>query len=483
MSTNLMDGLRVHNARNTIQNFNSPEGNPRGYVFVGKTTRWGDGRDNNPPAPDNSVQERIDVHNHILSLNRISTQDAYHMIRHVKWNSGIVYDYYRHNINAERPSYSGATTLFDSNFYVINSKKDVYVCLNNNGNSPSLNEPKSTTGDPFFTSDGYQWLFIYHIPPVIMTNNTTPSYIPVLDSLIARRTIGEINTVIVDDPGSDYTDMPSGTPNRVRAYFTKILGDGKGGVAKVRMDGTFIKDVKVVRPGRGYTSATIDFSRDKVYKSLFDLDNEQNALDPEGNGDFRSTCVIAPVGGWRADNPSTLGGTTVGVFSNLLYDLADFITEIPFRQIGILQDPVLQHDDADTLSGTYSIKTLDATKGNYRVGEIIEQKVDGGIARGTVVSWDKGTDILRYYQDIEFHSDGGNLYRFGGTEQIIGQSTGKVDVADTTYSEIENSIHFFEGYASPEYLNNTGKILYLTNLPPIRRQENQTERISIMLVF
>lgn len=481
MATNLMNGLRVHNARNTIRNFNTPEGDPRGYVFIGRTIPWD--VDTEPPSPNNSIQEAIDVHNHILSMNRVSTQDAYHMIRHVKWSTGIVYDYYRHNITKESPSYSGATTLYDSNFYVINSQKDVYVCLNNNNNKISQDEPKSTTGDPFFTSDGYQWLFIYHIPPVIMTNNTTPNYIPVLDSLVARRTIGEINTITVDNPGTDYTDMPSGSANRVRNYYTRILGDGRQGVVKVRMDGTLVEKVEVVRPGFGYTSATIDFTRDKVYKSLFDLDNTQNALDPEGNGDFRSTCIISPVGGWRADNPHTLGGTTVGVFSNLLYDLADFITEIPFRQIGILQDPVLDHDDADTLSGTYSIKTLDSTDGNFIVGEEIQQNVPDGVAKGTVVYWDKDNDILRYYQDISLHDDEGNLYRFSGAEPIVGQRSRKVDVVNSLYNDIEMSIHFNEGYAYPEYLNNTGKILYLTNLPPIQRKEKQSERISIMILF
>ena len=483
MATNLMEGLRIENVRNTIKAFNTEDGFQRAFVFIGKTTPWEN--DNNPPAPDNSLQEYNQTQNDILSMNRIAVDDAYPMIRRITWTSGIIYDHYNHIINKDNPSYSAATTLYDSNYYVINSQRDVFVCLNNNRDQPSTDEPRNVSGVPFYTSDGYQWLYMYGVSPTLSTNYSTPSYIPVIQSDDVRAR-GEILTITVDNPGSDYTDMPSGSVNRVRSYYTRVNGDGKGAVARVYVDGTIVDKVEVVRFGSGYSYGAIDFSAGKVFKSLYDLDNNQNALDPEGLGDFRSTVIISPGSGWRSDLPSQLGATTVGVFTNLAYDLDDFFVDLAFRQIGILQDPEVANQ-RDTVSGTYAVKFVDdSIDTDFILGEEIQQVVgdNQNLAKGTVLSWDATNQVIRFYQDPSIHADvDGNLYRFGDVADVVGQTSKKISRPDTTYNETVSSITFVEGYAVPEYTKNTGLITYLSNLPPIQRQSQQSERLSIMIRF
>ena len=73
------------------------------------------------------------------------------------------YDRYQHNYTVVNKSFSGASNLYDSNFVVLNSLNSVYVCLDNDGNTTSTVEPQSTGDDPFYTSDGYQWLRVYDI--------------------------------------------------------------------------------------------------------------------------------------------------------------------------------------------------------------------------------------------------------------------------------------------------------------------------------
>lgn len=482
MATNMMDGLRVQNAESLIRNFNTDDNHPRGYVFLGKATAWAN--DLEPPVPNNSVQEANETRQGVLAMKRIGVNDAYHMIRRNPWATGIVYDYYRHDITPEKPSYSGARTLYDSNYYVINSERDVFVCLNNNNNNRSFDEPKNRTGQPFFTSDGYQWLWIYHVSPTLITYHSTPNYLPVVtDEEDEPRTAGEILTVIVDYPGSDYTDNPQGSPTKVRAYYAHIRGDGVGAVAKVFVDGTFISKVEVVRQGRNYTFAQLDFRTNHVYKSLFDLDSGKNALNPEGRDDFKSTCIISPTSGWRSNNAFHLGGTTVGVFSRILFELEDFTVDVPFRQVGIIQDPQVTSDNPETASGVYSIKTLNINDGDFLLGEEISQQVNNKIARGIVVYWNQDEQLLRYIQNPSFNLSDGELIRFGGTGEITGTQSGKIVQSETNYSEDFKGVQFFNGYAQPEYNNQTGIVSYLANLQPIRRERNQAEKLSIMIHF
>jgi hypothetical protein len=59
--------------------------------------------------------------------------------------------------------------------------------------------------------------------------------------------------------------------------------------------------LRVVRAGSGYTYGTLEFTANKCYQSLPNLDAEKNALNPGGDGTFRSTVVVPPPGGWGTD--------------------------------------------------------------------------------------------------------------------------------------------------------------------------------------
>ncbi len=476
-----MDGLRVHNTLNLIDSFNHPNGDPRGYVFIGKTTPWDN--DRIPPVPQNNVEDIIKTYDEMLSLKRIMPEDAYPLIRRNRWASNIVYDYYRDDITSENPSFSGAKSLKDSFHVVINSQKDIYICLDNNNNSQSLEEPLSRVLDPFYTSDGYQWLLLYSLNTISYTNYTTDNYLPVIPTYEAR-VEGEINTVIIKSPGTDYTDFPEGVASRVRAYYCKIQGDGEGAVAKVYVDNTVISRVVVVRQGRNYNHAFLDFSKGKVYKSLYDLDNGTNGLDPEGKGNFVSKVIISPASGWRYNLAHQLVSTDVGVFSQLAFNTDDFVSDIDYRQIGILQDPIINlPDDWDTLSAMYSVKAIDTGDGSFRLGEEITQETPDGIAKGTVTYYNPEEEILHYYQNYTTHNVDGVMTEFKGTEYIIGSVSNVRVFPDTSYSGKYDSVTYVEGYAQPEFIRYSGIIIYLSNIQPIRREGNRAEKVVIIINF
>ena len=147
-----------------------------------------------------------------------------------------------------------------------------------------------------------------------MTTGTN-NFIPITDEKVVSTDEGAIYTVFIDSRGDDYTSMPRGVNNNIPYYYCNINGDGKDAVARVQVTGGKISEVRVVRHGEGYTYAKLDFAANYVYESLNDLDNEQNGIDPLGNGGFRTTVIINPPGGWGTDLIRELGGTRVGVFS------------------------------------------------------------------------------------------------------------------------------------------------------------------------
>lgn len=96
---------------------------------------------------------------------------------------------YRHDItrdNVSKPS--GATSLYSSNFYVVNSNYQVYVCLYN-GVSPENQNGRPSQFEPTFTdleprtadigSDGYIWKYLFTLNATDIVKFDSVNFIPV----------------------------------------------------------------------------------------------------------------------------------------------------------------------------------------------------------------------------------------------------------------------------------------------------------------
>ena len=103
MSTISTLDFRVQNAVNFIDSMYGPEGENAAYVFIGKPTPWPD--ENKPPLPIGNLEEFFDVYQQLLSMRRIQGNECFPMFRRINWQSGVVYDYYRHDYSATNPAY------------------------------------------------------------------------------------------------------------------------------------------------------------------------------------------------------------------------------------------------------------------------------------------------------------------------------------------------------------------------------------------
>lgn len=508
MATVNTNDLRIKNAKNLVASLSGapPDYDATAYMFVGNPRPWeGFGvDDNNPPIPRNNNAEFFQVQNEMLALTRINANEVLHVIPRANWFSGSTYDMYRHDYSYLNPSASGATDLYDCRFVVVNQSNDVYVCLYN-GTSPenprgtiSTVQPLARPSEPFYTSDGYQWLFLYGID---VNYDTEGDYIPIINSTRENSQLpGAISTAVITNGGSNYTASPEGATNQLPYYFCNIVGDGRGAVARILVEEGSVTEINVVRKGIGYTYGHIDFTRGNVYANLADLDQKTNGLNPLGDNMFTATVIIPPPSGWGNDLVRELGGTSVFIFAEVDFTALNKIQDATFRQIGILHnveyaDP--QYDlngkliSLDDMYGYYGAYVQNLDTFTYTIGEKITQNVTGGDGQihkaiGYVVGWSVDDNVIRYVQNPKHDADtDGNLYRFTGAEPIRGETSGKVTLPITSFNGYyqDADMTFTDGYAKPELKFNSGTLTYLTNIRPVQRSLTQSEDITLVISY
>lgn len=485
MATINTNDLRIKNANNFISALIPTNERGQGYLFVGRVEPWAD--ENAPPMPQNNYETFYNVYDNLFALKRIESNNVYNMIPRYNWTSGVVYDYYRQDYSEINRSFTGQANLYDCVWIVRNTQNNVYVCLNNNYNVPSTIEPLNTTNEPFVTNDGYQWQRVYNITTDVFAAYTTTDFMPIQINDVVTSTDGAISTVIIENEGAGITTNPIGAPNQIPYYFCRIDGDGEGAVARVTVTNGSVTDIEVVRPGSGYTFGSLDFVAGNVYESLPDLDQDKNGLNPQGDGTFESKVIIPPPGGWGTDIVRELGGTRVGVFSTLDYDLYNFFTG-SFRQVGLLQDITLENPLQTSVNACYAVQVEGIPSGKTFIsGETIAQFIidDEGVtrvAKGIVIAYDQSSGVIRYSQNRTDADTDGNLYRFQGTNDIIGESS-QLAGKPSGYNGETTDINFVDGYATPDVEMYSGLMTYLANVKPVVRDAQQTERISLIISF
>ena len=486
MATTTSIDLRVLHTKTLVQDLQDVENTGKAYMFIGRPTGWDN--DNLPPTPSNSVDEYREVFDQMLALKRIAYGDVVPMITRHNWTGGEVFDIYRHDYSSVNPAFSGATSLDRAKWVVINRNRDVYVCLDNNNNSVCTVEPLQVGDAPFYNADGYQWLRIYSITANSLDNRSTPSLLPVIENDVVEVTDGEVYTCLINDGGARYVAPPADY------YYCNINGDGINAVAKVSVLNGSITEIRVIDPGAQYTHASLDFRAGYVYGSLNDLRNNRNGLDPQGDGTLDVTVIAGPPGGWGTDIARELVATTVGIFTDVDYQETDFLEDIKYGQIGILKGvetaPGLKNPETMNATSAMEITTINAEALAFTPGEYISQTVTvDGVDRkawGIVVNW-SGTDevngILSYIQDHRIKADeNGALYEFQGDNLVVGETTGKIGrVVD--FDDVQGDRLFQNGYARSEVSKYTGELIRLSNIRPIIRVPNKTEKTVMIISY
>lgn len=526
MSAIITDQLRIIRANQFVSTATSNTY----YSFIGlpNSSEIDPNWNISPVPPKDSFEEEFNYWDSMIALKKIYPEDIRQVIRKIKWEEGITYDMYRHDISRSKTSKpSNATSLYSSNYYVVNNNYQVYICLNN-GTTPNNPNGRPSQTEPTFTdleprtvgsgSDGYVWKYLYTLSASDILKFDSTNFVPVpknwgeddQTSLIKNnaQNNGQIKICIIKNRGN-YSNV-SGIRNRV---FTDvpIKGDGTGALATIIFNNNAeVENVFISNGGQNYTYGRVDLISGGLPVPL---------VEPEFD------VIIPPKGGHGYNIYNELGAFYVSLYSRIENDLnnPDFITGNEIARIGIVQNPEKYNSNEilvdDKISALSAIKLTgisnftDYQIASFNPDSYIYQTVGSGhTAVGRVVSYDKNTGVLKYWQDktlVGFNTNGTqnnpkygfNLERFTANPSTGGNlviSGGSIDLQiDSNFGSTENpgittvinnrtyrlGQSFINGLANPEVKKYSGNVIYVDHRPSITRSQSQKEDIKVILQF
>ena len=485
MAAIITNKFRINNAEQFVESFSEAAATTY-YLFIGRSHSWAtdadvqgnsinEGTDASPPTPNDDVTSEFYNYDDMLGAKIITSSDVSHVIPRRNWTTGTTYDMYEHNISSSNAANSGATNLFDSTFFVMNSSNAVYKVIENDGATASTVEPTSTSNSIFETSDGYRWKYMYSLTSAETLNFMSTDFIHVsTDSTVSAAAVdGALDTILVVAGGSSFNTSSGSTISAI-----PIRGDGSGGIASVTISSGAITAATVTTAGSGYTYAYI---RDA---DIIAATNAGGA----GSGSNLNV-IIPPKGGHGSNAVKELGGFFVMLNKSLVgvEGTSDIGVGNDFRRIGLVRDPTnfgtSTVASATTRRQLYAIKFA-SVSGTFTADEEINQASTGAV--GKVVEFDSTNLILYYYQtrfpDVGTDSNG-NLTAFSGANAITGQSSSASATPDTSNSNTVNGVEFSSGYANPELAYDSGDIIYVEERSPITRASDQTENVKLIIEF
>ena len=496
------------------------------YIFIGRITPWDS--DTSPPDPELSLRE--------LEFNVWRTMAAAKKIQHIEhvipvdvWSTGVVWDMYDDVV----------ASLIAHNFYVLveeGETRHIFKCLYNGDGAESTEKPgvpaDLVNPEDFIvktSGDGYVWFYMYQINDTLYDRYASSGYVPAVGGDDTRETSndgavdGKVYFVEVTASGSGYEDLEK--------EDLSISSVAQGSLQINIVDSTLNSDADfyngcVVTEHDNDTNFHIvtDYSFNRgTNTGTFTLDNVDNIttainvdiragvkINPTGdtNDDYRESVAYASLsatggvdevvildGGqgysfYTAEvNSSATSGSGAelrtifapegGHGSNFIKELyaiyltmtvdfeGNFDDKIyvnnDFRQYGILHNPSARSGNLSSLDTVDQRTTLELDGVSATVFSVDEEVTgDSTGAVGRVVSYDtaSGTAALEIIGDSELFESG---------EGITGETSG----ATATISSISL------GELKPF----SGNVLYMKNLSPIIRSDNQIESVRLTLAF
>ena len=468
-----------------------------------------------PPLPLDNQREKVGLYDELIAAKRITDAFARTVVRRYNWDlvANPKYDMWKPDYSATpggggqigKQTATGASTIADAKFYVMNSAYEVFKCLYNGegpGNSTGQNatEEPTTAGGNYSASTGlytestgagYIWKYMYTIPTDDVLKFLSSDFMPIVLPANASRTAvvaaaveGACDVALIEDAGSG---LPAS-----QTLYTSIKGDGTGGVVELVTNGSgTITSASIQARGQDYTYANVLLGNGNLFSNA----GLSSAVATGAAAVGAIEIVLPPEGGHGSDHETELNGKRVMTNIRLTYSegQGDFPVDNDFRRIGIIADPynwgTTTFSTADTLSGLKAVKITGATA-DFSVDEKITQTVTGGTAYGTVVSWtlDSGSTtagVLKYIQTNDAHTDQGVVRAFesNGSNAITGEASTASGNVDTGYGSALLGVTFASGLAAPEIENNSGDVIYVENRRLITRAPDQIEDIKLVIEF
>ena len=516
MSNYTSKKLAFNNAEQFKESFFEPEPATLGYIFLGNHVAWPN--EDAPTTAVDTVSNEKSIWDNMFAGKKITGNDVELVIPRVDWVANKKYREYDDTIDL--------TELITSNtaqnlgpVYVMNSDRNVYLCLSNN--TTTANSTVEPTGKNFNangiiqTADSYVWKYLYNIRPSnkFFSNNWIPAPISTakLDydtsSLISID--GELTTIVVVSSGSGYihstitvSAFASGCTILSVANTTNLTANmavSGTGIAS----GTHIESVDTVNTKIQLSSSTTNSGggtgnnvsvQTRVYisgdgiggvasvvltgNSINDISVSSYGKDYSvanvyiyGTGTGAQVRAVLPPKFGHGYNPAKqLGASNVMVAMRIgEVDSTEggiISTDTTFRQYGLLRDPykygntspVISSNANTVISQTTNLTLIAGT--DFELNEFVYQGVSANNA------FFYGFVNAQTPNEVRLTKVRGTV-SVGGL--LIGANSG---ITRTVVRKFD-----------PEFQPYTGDILYVENTQKIQRADGQAENVKFVIRF
>lgn len=402
------------------------------YLVMGRQLPWQPNSNTESTLdPEDGNEYFIECFRNGIYARKLSLENACLVVSRIDWTQNTTYNTYESN----------------TNFYVLNSKDQVFKCLDNNSNANSVIEPEislttTTLEEPFFeTSDGYKWKYLYTVYPSLKLKFLTSNWMPVFaNDFVKNKALSRsIDIVNIVNPGSGYIDSPT-------SDIITIDGDGSDAIIKANVENGNVVGLVIQSRGKDYTYANLSFS------------------DIQGSG-AEAIVKLAPEGGHGFDPITELGARTFMV--NIDFDGE----EIPhpynneFRQMFLVHNPKTTPNSTIATASSYALYTkikVSTGLGNFNEDERVYQ--------GTSLADATFTADVIYFDEIN-------------NELYVNNVKGSLELNSQISGNLTGSIRIAVIKTDPTFKLFTGDVIYISNKPPIQRDVDQTDRVQFVLGF
>lgn len=475
------------------------------------------------PLPVDNQEEKYSVYDDIIAAKRITNDYVRTVIKRYNWQTNTTYDMWRPDYFSTQTgrvglqSATGANTIGEAKFYIMNQQYQVFKCLYNGTDFANLNGQASTEEPSLTPSAGtydsatgiyeesggtYKWKYMYTMSTDDVLRFLSTDFLPIVlptdptrVDTASKVVVGAIDAYVTTDTGSNI-NATNGT------YYAPVNGDGSGAIVALTLDSGSITNAVVQERGSGYTYGTVAIATGTgsgaTAYGLFTDAALTTSASVNAGATGKVEAILPPQAGHGGDMELELNGKRVMTNIRLSYDegFGDFPVDNDFRRIGIIRDPYQRgtttYATADTLNGLTAFR-ITGTGADYIVDEVVTQAVTGGTAKGQVVSWTPDAagspnGILKIFQSVDYHQDNGVVRAFD--ESLAANLDGETSLADgsidNTYNQAASDTlfgSFTNGVSLPEIEQNSGDVIYIENRRLITRAADQIEDIKLVIEF
>jgi hypothetical protein len=408
------------------------------FVTIGKQTPWN--ISDTPTVPGQSTRDLIAYQDNAILAKRLSLDNVSFVVPRVNWQSGIVYSQY------------GCTVCpLGTPYYVLNSKDQVFKCLDNNNSAQSTDEPQlvlsaTSLEEPYFlTSDGYKWKYLYTMSSNQKQKFLNEQWMPVAFNRFVRAAAvnRSIDIVRLTNSGNNYVD------GSTQGIIT-INGDGRNAVLRANVVNGQVQDIVIQDRGENYTKANLVFT---------------DITGSFGSGAAASV-VLSPQNGHGFDPVEELYANTVMFNVDFEEDEGGlFPAENEFREVTLLQNPYEINTTTLADEVVYKMYTqlqVSPGVGDYNNDEII---IQGESLETATFS----ADIISFNEDTNIAFINNLRGTFSPNQPVKGLTSGAIRVG---INRIPPTLELY-----------SGKTLFVANKVPVTRDPDQTDRIRFILSF